>query len=122
MSAQEQSVTQMVTISGSICARNSSRPLSQQLVTSSQHFVTSLGRGGGHLGHERAGLRVVVVRHHVPCHPTLGFTRSNRKKQSRAWNTEFVLRVLESPLLACIPPDIQEILTSALAPRQLQGR
>ena len=40
---------------------------------------------------------------------TLDLTRSNCKKQFRAWSTSQVLHVLESPLLACIAPDILEI-------------
>jgi len=36
--------------------------------------------------------------------PTLDFSRSNCKMQSRTWNTGFVLHVLESPPLVCIAP------------------
>ena len=40
--------------------------------------------------------------------PTLDFTRSNCKNQSRTWSTSDLLHVLKSPLLVCIPFEILE--------------
>jgi len=39
---------------------------------------------------------------------TLDFTQSNCKAQSRTWSSEFVLQIMESSPLACIPPEIRE--------------
>ena len=37
------------------------------------------------------------------------FTRSNCNEYFRSWSTSQVFHVLESPLLACIAPAVQEI-------------
>ena len=52
---------------------------------------------------------------------TLHFTRSNCQKQSMTWSTSEVLHVLESPLLARIPPEIREI-DFAVAPRPKEAQ
>ena len=71
--------------------------------------ISCLGFRASDLGFRVSGFGFRVLGSRFWGQSTLDLKRSNCRKQSRTWSTSQVLHVLESQLLACIPPELRKI-------------